>query len=343
MTADSATGVDIDLGDSCSTIAYRHAQATFAQRDNKAGQVDSTHNLSFANIVEFGSERIAIASDGIGTKVEIAERAKNYQTLGYDLVAMVADDLVCVGAEPTTLSNILDVDRLDSAIVDELMSGLSSACCEAGIAITGGEIAELGDRIGGFGSGMHFNWCATALGTLSDRAPLDGSAVRPGDAIIALQSAGIRSNGLTLARQIVGFDPELLTPSRIFAPGIVQLWNSGLSLHAIAHITGGGIASNLKRVLGGHGAHLNNLFPPHDLMVRLQRQGDIDPATAYRHWNMGNGMLLVAAESDTDRILKILAAGGYSSRVAGYVVTERTITIQSERLIIECGNEDTSH
>jgi len=171
------SGVNIDLGNKSSKIAYNYAIETFQNRKGKKGAVASKSKGGFSNLLIFGKERIGIGSDGIGTKAEIAERTGIYDTLGYDLVAMVADDLAAMGFEPTNLSNVIDVDYLDPEIIDSLMKGLKDACNFAGITITGGEIAELGNRIGGFGGKMHFNWSSTAIGILPENLPdgIDGS------------------------------------------------------------------------------------------------------------------------------------------------------------------------
>ncbi|MFH1807718.1 MAG: AIR synthase related protein, partial [Pseudomonadota bacterium] len=203
MTELGHSGLDIDLGDRCSHDAYAWARRSFGQRQGRAGEIIDL-DASFSTGLRFGAERLAMTSDGIGTKVELAERCGVYDSLGHDLVAMVVDDLVCNGVEPCALSNILDVDRLHEPTVDALMRGLHDAAALARVAVVGGEIAELGTRIGGWGPGMHFNWCATALGVLpGGRTPVDGSRVEVGDAVLALHSVGFRSNGFSLARRIL--------------------------------------------------------------------------------------------------------------------------------------------
>ncbi|MFH1465496.1 MAG: AIR synthase related protein [Pseudomonadota bacterium] len=151
------SGLDTRLGDACSRAAYGWAKKSFANRAGRMGFPVFKAEGGFSNLMDYGGLRLAMTSDGIGTKVELAERLGVYDTLGHDLVAMTCDDLAAAGVEPVNLSNILDVDRLDEAVVDSLMRGLHAAAGVAGIAVVGGEIAELGDRIGGWGTGMHFN------------------------------------------------------------------------------------------------------------------------------------------------------------------------------------------
>jgi len=343
------SGVDIDLGNSCSRIAYGHAVRTFANRAGRPGQIVPGLDGSFSNVLRFGRARIGISSDGIGTKVEVAERVGRYDTLGFDLVAMIVDDLVANGIRPTTLSNILDVDRLDPQLVDELMRGLHDAASVAGIAVSGGEIAELGTRISGWGHRMHFNWCATGIGYLAPGKPLvDGSQIAEGDAIIALRSRGFRSNGYSRIRSIMedAFGPSwhtswydesqtwgevLLTPALIYAPGVVAMLDEGFPVVGIAHITGGGIGDNLARPLKARrlGAQLPHAFRPWPFMRRLQELGGVSEEEAYRLWNMGNGMLIVVRSGQEQAVLDRLRVAGFESQLAGTVTREPVIELES--------------
>ncbi len=343
------TGTNIILGDCCSTTAYEWARKTFTNRRDRFGMPLGHLGASFSQIVEYGSVQLAISSDGIGTKVELAERMEKYDTLGFDLIAMVADDLICNGSEPTNFSNILDVDYLDNEIVNQLMRGLHDAAKEASIAVTGGEIAELGSRISGYGPKMHFNWCGTGIGVLTHSAsPLDGSQIKQGDMLIALRSRGFRSNGFTLARRILEqryhdtwhlqectpsstWGHVLLSPSLIYAPGVINLFSLGDSIKSIVHITGGGIAGNLERVLkhNGYGAILSDLYPPFLSMKTLQKYGNVSERDAYDNWNMGQGMLLIIAESAVREALNILKNHGYEAKTAGIISSDDTITLHS--------------
>ena len=350
------SGLDIDLGNRCSANAYGWAKKTFKFRSGKKGDPKIGLEGSFANSVFFGNERIGISSDGIGTKVEVAERMQKYDTLGFDLVAMVVDDLIVNGFEPTNLSNIIDVDFLDYDIINSLMSGLYKASENAKIAVTGGEIAELGNRICGYGDNMHFNWTATAIGTLISELenPMDGSSVRPGDTVISLQSRGFRSNGFSLARKILtekyGDDwhnkefiqdkkwgDVLLTPSIIYSPAVTELFNKRFNIKAAVHITGGGIGDNLKRALkkNGLGAEFDNLFAPHLAMQTLGEMGNIPLETLYRIWNMGNGMLIILPSFEAESAVTYLNKMKYNAKVAGKITKDSKIVIKTENAVLE--------
>lgn len=327
-------GLDLHRGDHASSLAFSMAKETFGNREGRAG--DPVQGASFANVMRYGDQLLAMCTDGIGTKAEVAERTGIYDTLGFDLLAMVVDDLACVGAEPTNITNVLGVNVIDSDVVDALMRGLAKAAEIAKVAVIGGEIAELGDRVQGWGQGMHLHWSATAVGVVGGEGPIDGSAVRPGDAIVGLQSAGFRANGFSLVRRELAdrygnvwhaamYDDErtwgevVLTPSVLYTPLVGALLDGGLRPHAIAHITGGGIGGNLMRVLGTHGALLDDLFPPHDAMKRLQAIVEIPEPTAYSLWNMGTGMFLVVDPAQLSDVLALASDLGYRARRSGEV------------------------
>ncbi len=343
-----AKGVDQMGVDRCSAIAYAYAQSTFGALRGRSGLRIEGDEESFANVVRIGDARVAMTSDGIGTKLEVAERVGRFDTLGFDLLAMVLDDLVAIGAEPVAVSNIIDADRLDEATIDAMMSGLASAARECGVAVMGGEIAALGRRVGGWGDGPHVNWCATAIGVISGERPaLCGKDLEAGDEIVALRSAGLRSNGFTLARTILeqalgdawhvahyegtSWGDLLLTPSLIYAPSVVSALASGVPIRGVAHITGGGIPGNLPRVLRatGVGAELDDLWPPHDWVLRLVELGNLSACAAYAQWNMGNGMLAVVPAGHGKALVQAFETRGRSARIAGRVVSEGGITIDA--------------
>ena len=203
-TSENPAGYSIEEGNAASRNAYNWSKKTFQNRAGKPGEPAQDLDGGFSNEIRFGAERLGISSDGIGTKIEVAERLNQYDTLGYDLIAMTADDLIAAGFVPTNLSNIIDVNHLDYDVVDQMMRGLHDAANFAQVAITGGEIAELGNRIGGWpGAKMNFNWCSTAIGVLhpSLAQPLSGKTAQAGHAVVALRSPSFRSNGYSLARK----------------------------------------------------------------------------------------------------------------------------------------------
>jgi len=317
--------------------------------------LETTVDGGFSNMLVFNGARLGISSDGIGTKIELGERSRIYDTLGFDLVAMVVDDLIAGGFIPTNISNILDVDHLDYDTVDALMRGLHDAANFANISVTGGEIAELGNRIAGYGDeGMHFNWCSTAIGILhpSLEKTIDGTAIQAGDIVMSIKSRGFRSNGFSAIRRVMqqnfgdnwhtqAYDDTqtwgqaLLTPSLIFAPLLSKLLDEGFLIRGIAHITGGGIADNFRRILKANnlGAKLDNLFLAHPIMEKLQTLGGISDEKAYLWWNMGNGMLFVLPQdSDVTAVSALAQTLGYAVQKAGVVTNERSISLEQGKV-----------
>ncbi|MDZ7797343.1 MAG: AIR synthase-related protein [Candidatus Marinimicrobia bacterium] len=349
MSKTARSGVNIDLGNQCSRIAYAWAKKSFGNRPAGEGNPERDLDGAFSNIMDFRGIKIGMASDGVGTKIEVAERTGIYDTLGYDLIAMTADDLAANGMETVNLTNILDVDHLDPEIVDALMRGLHDAAKKANIVITGGEIAELGKRICGYGNGMHFNWCAAGIAVLPEGSvPVDGKNIQDGDSIIALKSRGFRSNGFSLLRRIMRkkfgdawhneiyedktWGELLLTPSLIYSPLIADLRKSGHELKGIAHITGGGLGDNLARALktAGKGAELYDIFEPLPFMREIQRMGNISEEQAYRLWNMGNGMLIVASPHEAENIVSFAEGSDYTATVCGRVSGETHIVLKTK-------------
>ncbi|MCP4443023.1 MAG: phosphoribosylformylglycinamidine cyclo-ligase [Aureispira sp.] len=356
MANQTNSGLDIDLGNLCSKDAFGWAKSTFQNRQGKAGETALKVDGAFSNMLSFGKQRIGIASDGIGTKIELAERTGIYDTLGFDLVAMVADDLATAGFEPVSISNIIDVDVLNRETINGLMKGLTEACNFSGMSISGGEIAELGNRICGYGDGMHFNWCSTAIGTLPDalESPIDGSQVKADQTVITLQSRGFRSNGFSMVRRIMQaqfgdnwhkekyntsstWGEILLSPSIIYTPFINSLIEAGVIPSGIAHITGGGIFDNFERVLKTNklGTVLNNLFEPLEVMQDLIKLGNVDAEKAYLYWNMGNGMLMVVNDSEVDLVLETAKTLNYNAQVAGRTTSTPTMHIETQKVKLE--------
>jgi len=336
MATYKESGVDVELGDRCSKAAYAAAKDTFAGRKGMIGSPVSDEG-GFAGLLDMGDFYLVQNDDGVGTKIEVAEKMQKYDTLGYDLIAMVADDAVCLGAEVISVSNPLDAPKLDSDMVEGLMVGLKKAAIEQKIVVPGGELAELGSALNGA------VWNATAVGIVAKNKVISGSSIQVGDAIIGLKSAGIRSNGLSLARMILresfgenwvkekydhahSWGDMILIPSKIYHAAILKLIgrykeDKTHAIKGVVHNTGGGIRGNLPRLLKKHGlgAKLDSLIEPHGFMLKLMELGQVSVQEAYRTWNMGIGMMLVTGAEAADGILEDLSKEGCEAQVIGYV------------------------
>lgn len=336
MTTYKESGVDVELGDRCSKMAYEAAKATFVGRKGMIGD-PIVQEGGFTGMLDMGDFYMIQNDDGVGTKIKVAEKMRKFDTLGYDLVAMVADDGICVGAEIISITNTLDVQKLDEGMVEGLMSGLKKAALEQKIVVPGGELAELGDALNGA------VWNATAVGIVEKDKVITGNDITDGDIIIGLKSDGIRSNGLSLARKILkekfgddwvneNYDDDrswgevILTPCKIYHRAILNLIGGykqerKVDIKGIVHNTGGGIRGNLPRLLKdkGFGAELDNLIAPHEFMLKMMEYGGVERDEAYKTWNMGVGMMMVVDSNDVDKVLDGLSDQGVEAQVIGKV------------------------
>jgi len=334
-------GVNIALGDVCSQIMSAAADSTFVNRKGKNGTVKVLEKKGLHRIitVSLGGLKLMLNSDGIGTKVEFAERTSRHDTMAYDLFAMLCDDAVRFGFEPVALSNILDVNSLKEETIRGLAKGMVNAARDAGVAVVSGEIAELGIRVGGYGKNS-YNWGGTALSVF--RKELGAKALKKGSAIVALEEKGFRSNGISLVRKIMekAYGPDwhkkktggktlgeqALTPSRIYTRAVLEMFDL---VSAVIHVTGGGIPGKLGRLLAmkNCGAEINDPFAPCELMLSCQKLGGVQDAEAYKTWNMGQGMLLVTGKPD--RIAAIASRHKIRAKVIGETTGKAGIRITS--------------
>ncbi|MBI2464459.1 phosphoribosylformylglycinamidine cyclo-ligase [Candidatus Peregrinibacteria bacterium] len=315
-------GVDVSLGDRCSKIAYGYAKQTFSSRKGMIGEPVNIEG-GFSGVLDMGDFYLVQNSDGVGSKIEIARLVGKYDTLGYDLLAMVADDAVCLGAEVISMVNTIDTEKVDPRITEELMKGLTKACREQNIVIAGGEIAEMPDHIKGM------TWNASAVGIVEKSKLITGKNIVKGDIIVGLQSRGFRSNGFTLVRHILKGDKKMgqvcLTPSVVYHRCVLDMVGAYkkkriVNIHGIAHITGGGIYNNTGRILSkGRKAIFNNLPDPRPIMKTLMEMGNVSETEAYKTWNMGVGMVLICEEKEVSKIQKIADNHGIKSQKIGYI------------------------
>jgi phosphoribosylformylglycinamidine cyclo-ligase len=346
-------GVDLIAGDDASRIMFEASKATWANRRGRLGEI-ATEVKWFSDLRYFRMPSDAqlifgMNFDGVGTKIEVAERVGCHTTVARDLFAMVCDDAAVRGAEPIAVGSILDCNRISIDIVRELASGMIEAAALSDVAVINGEVAELGNRVGGYGE-TSYNWGAAAVWAARTERLLGGERLGAGHSVVAVRERGLRSNGLSLVRKLMksahGDDwhtarrgartvgDELLTPSVIYTPLMTKL-TGGCDREACAdvssmtHITGGGVPGKLSRTLRtrGLGARLENLFPPADILIYTQEIGDVSDADAYRTWNMGQGLLLTT--STPNDVLKIAQSMGFEAQVAGSLFQGKAIEILS--------------
>jgi phosphoribosylformylglycinamidine cyclo-ligase len=276
------------------------------------------------------------STDGVGTKALVAQAAGRFETIGVDLVAMCVDDLVCQGAEPLFFLDYIAVGRLDPDHIEQLVEGVAEGCRQAGCALIGGEMAE---HPGAMEPG-EFDLVGFAVGVAERDELVTGAAIAPGDVLLGLPSTNLRSNGYSLARRILFEragraldDPaypgahhtsadELLKPPVIYAPAILALLREA-DVRGVVHVTGGGIAGNLARVLPPNvDAEIDRRsWEPPRIFGELQRLGDVDDAEMARVFNLGLGMIVVVPASDRFKALDVLRSHGHHAAEVGHVVT----------------------
>ena len=303
-------GVDTEA--SAKAVALISDLAAAVGRPEVAGRLGG-----FAGLYRIGEGRLLVAAtDGVGTKLEIARLAGRLDTVGIDLVAMCADDVVCTGAEPLFFLDYLAVGKVVPTGVASIVEGVVEGCRRAGCALLGGETAEHP----GVMAEDAFDLAGFCVGVVDEASLLGPDRVEEGDVLIGLASSGLHANGYALVRSAVlpRFDlaetppglarplaDELLEPCAIYAPDVVGLVNDGL-LHAAAHVTGGGIVENLPRALHeGSGASLTRgSWPEHSIFRVIQEAAGAPDADMFATFNMGIGMVLVVAPDQASEVVR---------------------------------------
>jgi phosphoribosylformylglycinamidine cyclo-ligase len=328
-----SAGVDIGAGEEAVRRIAGHVETT--RRPEVLGGLGGFGGLFAFEASRYDDPVFVSSTDGVGTKAMVATLAGRFDTIGIDLVAMCVDDIACQGAEPLWFLDYISVGRLDPDQVDELVAGVAAGCREAGCALIGGEMAE---HPGAMKPG-DFDLVGFAVGVVDRRRLITPAAMEAGDVVIALPSPGLRSNGYSLARQVLldggagrlddpawsgaphTLGDELLRPSVIYAPTIRALVQE-LDVHGVAHITGGGLPGNVPRML------------PRDLDVvmrrsawqvppifeEIARRGPVARDEMERVFNLGVGMVIAIRREDAEAALRLAADHGHAAVVVGEVV-----------------------
>jgi len=328
----AAAGVDIEAGDRA-VDRIRPLVAT-TLRPEVLGGLGDFGGLFALNTDRYRQPVLVAGTDGVGTKAVVARDAGRYDTIGIDLVAMCVDDLVCQGAEPLFLLDYISTGSVDPDQMAALVAGVVEGCRQVGATLLGGEMAEHA----GLMSPGEFDLVGFAVGVVERDAVLGSDRVRPGDVLIGLPSPGLRSNGYTLARQVLleraglGLDDpawegasvsvadELLRPSVLYTPAVRATLETA-EVHAVAHITGGGIPGNLPRALP-HGLRAvvdASAWPVPPIFSEIRRLGRVDDAEMLRVFNLGLGMVVIVGADSVDGALAGLAGGGLDPLVVGRV------------------------
>jgi len=336
----SAAGVDTDQADE-GVGALVSVLRTIETGKPSRSVVPSGHYASVLRVTD--DLGIAIATDGVGSKLVVAEQADRLETVGIDCVAMNVNDLICVGAEPIALVDYLAVEEVDPQRLARIGVGLKLGAEQAGCEVPGGELAVLPELIRGHPSPQGFDLCATAIGTVAIKDIILGDRIAPGDAIVGVPSSGLHSNGYTLARRALqeqgglALDdtPEelggasvadaLLEPTVIYVRAVLELLRSGLDVRGLAHITGGGLTNVLRL---GAGYAIEDPLPVTPVFDLVARLGAVEVAEMWEVFNMGCGLVAIVPEDQADEAAAILAAHHAGARRVGTVTDQvGTITV----------------
>jgi phosphoribosylformylglycinamidine cyclo-ligase len=268
----------------------------------------------YASVIKLDEKTgIAFSTDGVGTKLVVAEELGRFDTVGIDCVAMNVNDVICVGAEPLAMVDYIAVDRADPEVCEEIGVGLARGAELAGIEIVGGELAQLGELINGL------DLAGACFGVVGLDALVTGAAIEAGDAVIGLPSSGLHSNGYTLARKAladVPLDDErlgrplgevLLEPTEIYVKPIVELLRSDLDVRGLAHITSGGL-DNLLRLEAEVGYEIDDPLPVPPVFTLIQELAEVSDDEMHEVFNMGCGFCVVVATGDEETALELLRA-----------------------------------
>ncbi|MDV3222495.1 phosphoribosylformylglycinamidine cyclo-ligase [Intrasporangium sp.] len=337
----ASAGVDVEAGDRAVELMKESVRR--ATRPEVLGGLGGFAGMFDASALA-GMTRPVLASstDGVGTKVAIAQALDKHDTIGFDLVGMVVDDIVVCGAEPLFMTDYIATGKVVPERIAAIVGGIARACEEAGVALVGGETAEHPGLL----EPDEYDVAGAATGVVEYAAVLGPQRVRDGDAVVALASSGLHSNGFSLVRRVIAaagwaldrhvddfgrtLGEELLEPTRLYTrPLLSIIGDATVELHALSHVTGGGLAANLARVLPpGLFARLDrSTWTPPPVFHTIQRLGQVPRADLERTLNQGVGFVAVLPEAHVDRAIERSERSGIRAWRIGEVSAEDRATV----------------
>ncbi len=342
-----AVGVDTEGVDNGLQRLAKWVNATFAFNPNRP----LLPLGYYANVLPVAPDlAIAISTDGVGTKLLVAQRLGRYDTVGIDCVAMNANDVICVGARPLSLVDYIAVHHVDGDALAAIAKGLHDGARLADLNIPGGEIAQLREMVHG-DHGYPFELVGTCIGTLHPQRLLIGTDVTADDVVVGLPSSGLHSNGYTLARHALleraglrlegrvaelgrTLGEELLEPTAMYVRPAMAMLDAGLPVKAFLHITGDGLL-NLSRIDAPMGFVIDRPLPPQPIFALIQQAAQTTAAEMYRTFNMGTGFAVVLPPAEAERAIAIAAQHGSAAQVIGYATpdAQRRIWLPASELV----------
>jgi phosphoribosylformylglycinamidine cyclo-ligase len=286
----------------------------------------------YSGLISIGNNVLALHTDGVGTKVLVAQQMKCFDTIGIDCIAMNVNDIICTGAQPFAFVDYIGLKKVNDELVKEVMKGLIAGAKAARIAIVGGETSIVPELLAG-DTGEIFDLSGTAIGMTKNNNLILGNKIKMGDIILGVESSGLHSNGYTLARKVLSkyalseipefitktVGEELLTPTRIYVQPIMELLNNRrIPIHGLAHITGGSF-TKLKRLNNKVRYNLFDLSPPQGIFKQIQKDGTIDLKEMYKTFNMGIGLCIILPKANVDNTISIIEKYKMKVRQIGQV------------------------
>lgn len=304
----SEAGVDIDASERATEALIAQIKGVNRKGDGEAIKLDN----GFAGLVKLGDGALAMCTDGVGSKLLLAEQMNSIHTVGIDCVAMNTNDLICVGAEPLSFVDYVALDKPDEDLMAKIGMGLAEGCKQSNCTLSGGETAILPELVHGF------DIAGTSVGYVKQDKIIDGTKISEGDVLIGLKSSGPHSNGYTLIRKLFDGDKEigkkLVEPTRIYVKEVMALIKQ-VDVNGIAHITGGGL-DNISRINDNFQYVIDNPLPVPSIFDWLQEKGSVEDKEMYRTFNMGMGMLIIVSKDDAEKSVSIL---GEHAQIVGSV------------------------
>ena len=311
----SEAGVDIDASEKATEALIAQIKGVNRKGDGEAIKLDN----GFAGLVKLGDGALAMCTDGVGSKLLLAEEMDSIHTVGIDCVAMNTNDLICVGAEPLSFVDYVALDKPDEELMAKIGKGLAEGCKQSNCTLSGGETAILPELVHGF------DIAGTSVGYVKQNEIIDGTRISDGDTLIGLKSSGPHSNGYTLIRKLFDGDKELgkklVEPTRIYVKEVMSLIKQ-VNVHGIAHITGGGL-DNISRINDNFQYVIDNPLPVPSVFDWLQEKGNIEDKEMYRTFNMGMGMVIIVNKDDAEKSVSIL---GEHAQIIGSVRDGKGVT-----------------
>ena len=329
----AAAGVDITAGYKAVELMKQYVDRTMNR--HCIGGLGGFGGLFELDCTDMPHPVLISGTDGVGTKLRIAQLMDKHDTIGIDCVAMCVNDIICGGASPLFFLDYIACGKNDPARIADIVAGITEGCRQAGCALVGGETAEHP----GLMAEDDYDVAGFSVGIVDEEKIIDGKALAVGDTLIGLASTGVHSNGFSLVRKVLDVEhadltspveelggkslgETLLTPTRIYVKAVLALLKGGIDVHAISHITGGGFYENVPRMMtDGLTAQIKlDSFPRLPIFDLIEKKGGIPQRDMYNTFNMGIGMILALPAAQAEQAMELLGQSGEQAYVIGSVV-----------------------